>query len=87
MADTQAYYSGLLVTIDTQITALVTNQQVNYSIGNISVSAGDKLEQLRKLRLDIVAKLNALPVESIETIQDDQTIFGEDITRYHNEGD
>ncbi len=36
--------------IDTAINALVSEQQVNYSVGNKSFSNGDKIRQLTELR-------------------------------------
>ena len=85
MADTQSYYSGLLTTIDTQISGLITNQQVNYTIGNISVSAGQKLEQLMKMREMVIKRMTERPEEIIENVQDGVGLFGEDFGRYYNE--
>lgn len=86
MADTTTTYESLLSSIDTAIAALITSPQVDYKIGNISVSAGQKLEQLRKLRTDIIEWYRAIPAEAVVTMQDFVNAFGEDLTEYYNEG-
>ena len=85
MADSQSYYSGLLTTIDTKISGLISSQEVNYAIGNIRVDAGQKLEQLMKLREKVIARMVEKPYEEIETLQDGVNLFGEDFGRYVNE--
>lgn len=85
MADTTTTYEALLTSIDAAIATLIASPQVNYKIGNISVNAGDKLEQLRKMRNDVITWYRQLPAEAIVTMQDFTTQFGEDLTQYFNE--
>ena len=85
MADTSAYYSGLLVSIDTKISALVASPEVDYKVGNTSVKASQKLSQLMELRELIVKRMNEKPEESITTLQTDFSVFGEDLNSYINE--
>lgn len=85
MADSQSYYSGLLTTIDAKISGLITNPQVDYKVGDISVSASQKLEQLMTLREQIIKRMVEKPYEVIETMQDGVNLFGQDYGRYVNE--
>lgn len=82
MADTHSYYSGLLTTIDSKISGLVSNPQVSYRVGNVSVSASDKLKQLMELRETIIKRISEKPAESFETLQSDFSVFGEDLNTY-----
>jgi hypothetical protein len=85
MADTQVYYSGLLTSIDAQISALVANQQVDYTVGNVSVSASDKLDQLMKLREMVIKRMAEKPYESVEVLQSDFSAFGENLGSFVDE--
>ena len=49
----------LLDLIDTKIKALVTTQEVDYKIGDKSVSASDKIKQLQVMRKEILAGADA----------------------------
>ena len=86
MADTASSYETLIAAIDTRISALVAAQEVNYRIGNISVDASDKLDQLIKLREKVVEWARSLPAETVVTMQTMISAFGEDITQYVHEG-
>ena len=66
----------LLDLIDTKIEALVTTQEVDYKIGDKSVSASDKIKQLQVMRKEILAGADA----DIKIISFDIDVneFGED---------
>lgn len=85
MADTNAYYSGLIATIDTKISALIANPQVDYAVGNVRVSASQKMEQLIKLREMLLTRMANKPYEAIDVIQTDFSAFGEDLGSYIGE--
>jgi hypothetical protein len=85
MADTQAYYSGLIVTIDAKISALIASPQVDYAVGNVRVSASQKLKQLMDLREMMIKRMAEKPYESIEVIQSDFSAFGENLGSFVDE--
>ena len=66
----------MLDLIDTKIEALVTTQEVDYKIGDKSVSASDKIKQLQVMRKEILAGADA----DIKIISFDIDVneFGED---------
>ncbi len=82
MADSQSYYSGLLTTIDARISGLITNPQVDYTVGGISVKASQKLEQLMAMRDKVIKRMTEKPFEVVETLQDGINMFGQDYARY-----
>lgn len=86
MAHTATTYEALITAIDTKIALLVATQEVDYTVGNVSYKAGDKIEQLRKMRESLMKEYRGLPAEAIITQQDLITEFGEDLTEYVNEG-
>ncbi len=85
MADTEVSYLAFIVAIDLKISALIANPQVDYAVGNVRVSASQKMEQLIKLRELFVKRLAEKPYEAIEVIQSDFSAFGEDLGSYINE--
>ncbi len=82
MPDTESYYSGLLDRIDAQISGLISSGKVDYQVGNVRVSASQRLEQLTKMRQSILDNIARKPNEQIETLQSDTSAFGEDHTSY-----
>lgn len=82
MADTQLYYSGLIVTIDAKISALIANPQVDYAVGNVRISASQKMEQLIKLREMFLQRMAEKPFEAIDVIQSNFDAFGEEFGSY-----
>lgn len=85
MAHDSATYTSLLAAIDIKIADLVANPQVNWREGNVSIDAGDKMDQLIALREKVVAWFTAVPAEEIVTMQTLITEFGEDIAEYVHE--
>jgi len=55
MPTTQA----LIDKIDTKIEALIESPQVDYKIGDKSVSAGQKIKQLREMRAELLKNPDA----------------------------
>lgn len=84
MADTQLYYSGLIVTIDAKISALIASPQVDYAVGNVRVSASQKLEQLTRLREMFISRMSEKPYEGIDVIQSNFDAFGEEFGSFVN---
>lgn len=82
MADTQLYYSGLIVTIDAKISALIANPQVDYAVGNVRISASQKMEQLIRLRELFIKRMAEKPFEGIDVIQSNFDAFGEEFGSY-----
>ena len=68
-----------IIAIDNAINALVTNPQVNYSIGDKSVSAGDLIRQLMELRTNL-AQTPSLEVD-LMTFDWDVALSGFDATQ------
>lgn len=70
--------------IDTIVTGLASNSTaaafVDYSIGNKSVSASQRLAQLRELRKDYQGQLDAYPKEINRVHDHDVERHGEDST-------
>jgi hypothetical protein len=66
----------LLAAIDTQILALVNDPQVDYKIGDKTVSAGQKMKQLLEARRQIAEQQDA--DLSILAFDIDINEFGED---------
>ncbi len=85
MAHDSATYTTLLAAIDLKIADLVANPQVDWQEGNVSIKAGQKMDQLLALREKIVVWFTAVPAEEIVTMQSLITEFGEDITEYLHE--
>lgn len=85
MANTSAYYTTQLATIDTKIDALLANPRPNYKVGNTSMDYGDLLETLYGIREKILLKLQSMQSESFETLNTDVNVFGQDIADYINE--
>ena len=85
MANTTAYYTTQLTTIDAKIDALLANPRPNYKVGNTSMDYGDLLETLYGIREKILLKLNSLQGESFETLETDVNVFGQDMADYINE--
>jgi hypothetical protein len=72
----------MLDAVDTAISGLVTTQQVDYKIGDKSVSAGQKMEQLIKLRKLLLETPDAEIGQMAFDI--DITEFGEDDSQYED---
>ena len=85
MANTQVFYSGLLATVDAQLSALAVNPQVDYQVGNVRISASQKLKQLMDMREMIITRMKEKPFESIEVIQSDFSVFGQDLSSFIGE--
>lgn len=62
-----------LAAVDAAIAALVANQQVDFQVGELSVSYSQKLEGLLKIRAELIAN----PEASISTIE-----FADDVGRF-----
>jgi hypothetical protein len=86
MADTTVYYSALLAQVDSKISGLIENPQVDYQVGGgngtVRISASQKMDQLLKVRQMIMTRLTSKPSEEIEILQNDMTCFGEDLNDY-----
>jgi hypothetical protein len=83
--DTEGYYASLLAKVDLKMSGLLENPQVDYRVGNTSVSASQKMKQLMELRSMILKRMAEKPKEVIETLQTDFSDFGEDLNEYQNE--
>ena len=91
MSDSVDYYRNLLTKIDSKISALVENPQVDYQMGagagGVRVSASQKMDQLMKLREAVLKRMQEKPEEVIETLQADFTEFGQDLNTFINGGE
>ena len=63
--------------IDTKIEGLINNPEVDYKIGDKSVSASDKIKQLQVMRKEILAGADA-DIKIISFDVNDINEFGED---------
>ena len=72
-----------LTAIDTEINALVADQQVDYKEGDVEVKAGQKIKQLLALRKHLLNH----PQADISTVQFAFGVsqFGEDHTIHEND--
>jgi len=66
----------LISKIDEKIEALIDNPEVDYKIGDKSVSAGQKIKQLREMRAELVKNPDADAV--FMSFDFDISEFGED---------
>lgn len=85
MANTVAYYTTQLTTIDAKIDALLANPRPDYKVGNTSMNYAGLLKTLYEIREKILAKISSLDSESFETLNTDVNQFGQDIADYLNE--
>lgn len=85
MANTTAYYTTQLTTIDAKIDALLANPRPDYKVGNTSMNYAGLLKTLYEIREKILLKLNSLGSESFETLDTDVNEFGQDLADYINE--
>lgn len=85
MANTTAYYTTQLTTIDAKIDALLANPRPDYKVGNTMMNYAGLLKTLYDIREKILLKLNSLQSESFETLNTDVNEFGQDVADYINE--
>lgn len=85
MANTAAYYTTQLTTIDAKIDALLSNPRPDYKVGNTSMNYAGLLKTLYDIREKILFKLNSLGTETFETLDTDINEFGQDVADYINE--
>lgn len=85
MANTAAYYTSLLTSIDAKLDAMVANPRPNYRIGTTSYDAGDLMKLLFDMRAKVLTWLTQAQGESFETLNTDVNVFGQDLADYINE--
>lgn len=82
MALTEAQINTKLTAIDAALDALVTSPQVDYKIGQKSVSASQKQKQLMEQREYYEKLLLQIPKEEVIDQEDSITALGEDQNQY-----
>jgi hypothetical protein len=85
MANTAAYYQSQLTAIDAMIDAMIASPRPNYRVGDTQMAMGDLLKNLYEIRGKILTYLSQMQGETIDNVNTDMNVFGQDMADYINE--